>query len=63
MTIVEVFNDKEKLEGVGQLENFTFEDTEREALITGIWKDQKDQFYIIDKRGAPVVRMGRIMGL
>lgn len=59
-TIVEVFNEEGKLEGVGLLEKFTFAGTEQKALITNIWKDKDDRFYIIDKQDVPVVRVGRI---
>lgn len=62
-TVVEVFNEEGKLEGVGLLEKFTLAGTEQKALITNIWKDKDDRFYIIDKRGAPAVRIGRIEGL
>ncbi|MCW9706169.1 6-bladed beta-propeller [Fodinibius salsisoli] len=62
-TVVEVFNEEGKLEGVGLLEKFTFAGTEQKALITNIWKDKDDRFYIIDKRDVPVVRVGRIEGV
>lgn len=62
-TIAEVFDDEGTLKGIGQLKKFTFDKTVQEALIADIWKDNDDRFYIIDERGAPAVRIGRIEGL
>src|SRR5690625_620753 len=63
-TFVEAFNAEGQLEGVGQLSEFTFPETERVVPILPFWKDRHDQFYFLDDSGeTSVLRIGRIQGL
>lgn len=63
MTMVEVFTPKGELEGFGRIKKLTFPGSTRGALITSLWMDDNDRFYFIDKRKAPVIRIGTIEGL
>jgi|GEM_PF-1508271 len=63
-TIVEVFNEEGELEGLGRLDEFTFDGDDRGSGIGPFWKDQNDRFYFLDhSEDAPVLRTGMIVGI
>ncbi len=63
-TIVEVFNEEDELEGLGRLDEFTFDGDDRGPGIGPFWKDQNDRFYFLDhSEDAPVLRVGMIRGI
>jgi len=63
-TIVEVFNEKGELEGLGRLDEFTFDGDDRGSGIGPFWKDQNDRFYFLDNsEDNPVLRTGMIVGI
>jgi hypothetical protein len=62
-TKVEIFDQSGNMQGVGQLNDFSFSSDTQQAKITSIWKDDNNRFYVIDTRNNPTVRIGQIEGL
>jgi hypothetical protein len=63
-TIVEVFNEQGELEGLGRLDEFTFDGNDQGPGIGPFWKDQNDRFYFLDDTDdIPVLRGGIIGGI
>ena len=63
-TIVEVFNEQGELEGLGRLDEFTFDGNDEGPGIGPFWKDQNDRFYFLDDtEDVPVLRVGMIRGI
>ncbi len=63
-TIVEVFNEQGELEGLGRLDEFTFDGNDEGPGIGPFWKDQNDRFYFLDDtEDVPVLRVGVIRGI